>query len=72
MHSPFSRAGLSEAGAPAEVPDTKKSIAQPPLNMLFNPSLLVRKDVWNIDIVRLLELFLNLLNATGNKDLRRG
>ena len=70
MHPPFSRAGLSEAGAPAEVPDTKKSIAQPPLNMLFNPSLLVRKDVWNIDIVRLLELFLNLLNATGNKDLR--
>lgn len=38
--------------------------------MLFNPSLLARKDVWNIDIVRLLELFLRLLNATGSKDLR--
>jgi segregation and condensation protein A len=51
-------------------PDTKKSIAQPPLNLLFNPSLLVRKDVWNIDVCLLLEMFLRLINATGNKDLR--
>jgi segregation and condensation protein A len=51
-------------------PDTKKSIAQPPLNLLFNPSLLVRKDVWNIDVALLLGMFLRLINATGNKDLR--
>jgi segregation and condensation protein A len=50
--------------------DTRRQISQPPLNLLFNPSLLVRKDVWNVDIARLLELFLRLLNATGNKDLR--
>jgi segregation and condensation protein A len=50
--------------------DTRRQIAQPPLNLLFNPSLLIRKDVWNIDIARLLETFLRLLNATGNKDLR--
>ncbi len=50
--------------------DTKKSIAQPPLNILFNPSLMVRKDVWNIDVALLLETFLRLINATGNKDLR--
>jgi len=54
----------------AAEPDTKKSIAQPPLNLLFNPSLLVRKDVWNIDVALLLEMFLRLINATGNKDLR--
>ncbi|HEV8405580.1 MAG TPA: hypothetical protein VGQ13_06720 [Nitrososphaera sp.] len=51
-------------------PDTKKSIAQPPLNLLFNPSLLVRKDIWNIDVALLLEMLLRLINATGNKDLR--
>lgn len=51
-------------------PDTKKSIAQPPLNILFNPSLMVRKDVWNIDVALLLETFLRLINVTGNKDLR--
>jgi segregation and condensation protein A len=55
----------------AEKSDTKKLIAQPPLNLLFNPSVLVRKDdVWNIDIALLLEMFLGLINATGNKDLR--
>jgi segregation and condensation protein A len=53
----------------AEV-DTKKSIAQPPLNLLFNPSTLVKKDVWSIDVALLLEMFLRLLNATGSKDLR--
>jgi segregation and condensation protein A len=50
--------------------DTKKSIAQPPLNLLFNPSLLVRKDIWNVDVALLLEMLLRLINATGNKDLR--
>ncbi len=50
--------------------DTRRQIAQPPLNLLFNPSLLIRKDVWNIDIAQLLEIFLRLLNASGNKDLR--
>ena len=55
------QAGLSGA---------KRQIAQPPLNLLFNPSLLIRKDVWSIDIARLLDMFLRLLSATGNKDLR--
>ena len=50
--------------------DTKKSMSQPPLNVLFNPSVMVRKDVWNIDVALLLETFLRLINATGNKDLR--
>jgi segregation and condensation protein A len=54
----------------ASLSDTRRQIVQPPLNLLFNPSLLIRKDVWNIDIARLLEMFLQLLNATGNKDLR--
>ncbi len=54
----------------ADLSDTRRQIAQPPLNLLFNPSLLIRKDVWNIDIARLLEMFLRLLNTTGNKDLR--
>lgn len=50
--------------------DTKKSISQAPLNLLFNPSLLIRKDVWNVDVARLLEMFLRLIEASGNKDLR--
>jgi segregation and condensation protein A len=50
--------------------NTKKRISQPPLNLLFNPSLIDRQDVWQIDIVKLLETLLELLTATGNRDLR--
>ena len=60
----------AEMAGEEAAPDTKKSIAQPPLNILFNPSLMVRKDVWNIDVALLLETFLRLIKATGNKDLR--
>lgn len=45
-------------------------MAQPPLNLLFNPSLLVRKDVWSVDVALLLEMFIRVIEATGNKDLR--
>jgi segregation and condensation protein A len=50
--------------------DTKRSIAQPPLNLLFNPSTLLKKDVWSVDLALLLDMFLQLIKATGNKDLR--
>ncbi|MDQ6724173.1 MAG: chromosome segregation protein ScpA [Thermoproteota archaeon] len=50
--------------------NTKKKISQPPLNLLFNPSLIDKQDVWKIDIVKLLETLLELLTISGNKDLR--
>jgi segregation and condensation protein A len=49
---------------------TKKKIAQPPLNLLFNPSLIQRDDVWKIDIVKLLEILLSTLTSSTYKDLR--
>lgn len=50
--------------------DSKKKIAQPPLNLLFNPSLVKGKDVWDIDISNLLEMLLNIIESSGKKDLR--
>ncbi|MGC1932268.1 MAG: hypothetical protein WA667_25125 [Candidatus Nitrosopolaris sp.] len=50
--------------------DSKKKIAEPPLNLLFNPSLVSRKDVWDIDISKLLGMLLNIIHASGKKDLR--
>ena len=50
--------------------DSKKKIAEPPLNLLFNPSLVSKKDVWDIDISKLLGLLLNIIHASGKKDLR--
>lgn len=49
---------------------TKKSISQPPLDLLFNPSVLSKRDVWEIDVSRLLEMLLKLINNSGKKDLR--
>lgn len=49
---------------------TKKSISKPPLDLLFNPSVLSKKDVWEIDISLLLEMLLKLINNSGKKDLR--
>lgn len=37
---------------------------------MFNPSLIDKNDVWQIDIVNLLEKLLDLLRISGNKDLR--
>jgi len=51
---------------------TKKSISQPPLDLLFNPSVLSKKDVWEIDLSLLLEMLLKLINNSGKKDLRMG
>ncbi|NOJ29625.1 MAG: chromosome segregation protein ScpA [Nitrososphaeraceae archaeon] len=47
-----------------------KPISKPPLNLLFNPSLLEKKNVWEIKISFLLELLLSLINQSGSKDLR--
>ncbi len=49
---------------------TKKSISQPPLDLLFNPSVLSKKDVWEIDVSLLLEMLLKLINNSGKRDLR--
>jgi segregation and condensation protein A len=48
----------------------KSSLAIPPLNLLFNTSLLGKQNVWEIDISNLLELLLKFINSSGKKDLR--
>lgn len=59
---------LSDDGASS---DSRKMIAEPPLNLLFNPSLLTaKKDVWDINVTMLLDMLLHLINMTGKKDLR--
>lgn len=48
----------------------QETISKPPLNILFNPNIVTKKNVWDIDITALLEKLLAILNTTGNKDLR--
>ena len=49
---------------------TQESISKPPVNVLFNPALVAKKNIWEIDIAALLEKLLVILSTTGNKDLR--
>ncbi|MGB8172741.1 MAG: hypothetical protein WCF01_08950, partial [Nitrososphaeraceae archaeon] len=50
--------------------ETNHSISKPPLDLLFNPSLLSRKDVWDINVTNLLEMLLRILSESGRRDLR--
>ena len=49
---------------------SKTSISQPPINVLFNPASIAKKDVWDINLIQILEMLIKILNQTGKKDLR--
>ena len=50
--------------------DASKGISQPPINVLFSPIDVAKKDVWTIDIIQILEMLIRLLNQAGKKDYR--
>ena len=54
---------MNEEGAP-------NSISQEPVNILFNPSSVVKKDVWDIDLIEILNLLMRILEKTKKTDLR--
>jgi len=49
---------------------TPDSISQEPVNILFSPSSVVKKDVWEIDLIQILDLLIKILDKTGKKDLK--
>jgi len=50
--------------------ESNQSISQAPVNILFNPSAISKKDVWDIDLIRILDILIQILEKTGKKDLR--
>jgi len=46
------------------------SISQDPVNILFNPSVIQKKDVWQINLIEILKLLIKILEETGIKDLK--
>jgi len=50
-----------------EIPN---SISQEPVSILFNPNSVVKKDVWEIDLIKILDLLIRILEKTEKKDLR--
>lgn len=49
---------------------TPSGISQAPVNILFNPSSVAKKDVWDIDLIQILDLLIKILEKSGKKDLR--
>lgn len=45
-------------------------ISQPPVNILFSPLDVSKKDVWSIDVIRILDILIKILSQTDKKDLR--
>lgn len=50
--------------------ETTVGLSQAPVNILFNPATISKKDVWEIDLIRILELLVQILEKSGKKDLR--
>lgn len=58
--------GDAAAGEEASRPD----ISHAPVNILFNTSSIAKGDVWDIDLIKILELLMSILERSGKKDLR--
>ncbi len=49
---------------------SQETISKPPLNILFNPNLVAKKNIWDIDITSLLEKLVAILDTSEDRDLR--
>jgi len=49
---------------------TASSISQEPVNVLFSPSSVAKKDVWEIDLIQILNLLVKILERSDKKDLK--
>ncbi|RNJ78350.1 MAG: chromosome segregation protein ScpA [Nitrosopumilus sp. H13] len=47
-----------------------ESISQEPVNILFSPSSVAKKDVWDIDLIHILDLLVRILEKKDKKDLK--
>ena len=50
--------------------DIHKDISKEPINILFGSSITSKKDVWEIDLIRILDLLIKILERSGKTDLK--
>lgn len=48
----------------------RKKLSEPPIDILFNPSLILKRDAWDIDVASMLRMLLDILERIHYKDLR--
>ena len=50
--------------------ETKSEISKVPLNILFDPEGVKKKDIWEIDLMQILTMLIGVLEKADKKDLR--
>ena len=47
--------------------DSPNSISQEPVNILFSPTSVAKKDVWEIDLIQILKLLIKILEKAEKR-----
>ena len=50
--------------------ETKSEISKVPINILFDPEGVKKKDIWQIDLIQILSMLIMILEKADKKDLR--
>ncbi len=50
--------------------ETKAEISKVPINILFDPEGVKKKDIWEIDLMQILSMLVKILEKADKKDLR--
>ena len=50
--------------------ETKSEISKVPINILFDPEGVKKKDIWEIDLIQILSILIKVLEKADKKDLR--
>ena len=50
--------------------ETKAEISKVPINILFDPDGVKKKDIWEIDLMQILSMLVKILEKADKKDLR--
>ena len=50
--------------------ETKAEISKIPINILFDPEGVEKKDIWEIDLIQILTMLIKVLEKADKKDLR--
>ena len=50
--------------------ETKSEISKVPINILFDPEGVKKKDIWEIDLIQILSMLIKVLEKSDKKDLR--
>ncbi len=50
--------------------ETKSEISKVPINILFDPEGVKKRDIWEINLIEILSMLTNILEKADKKDLR--